>query len=165
MEPGGSIQHSQGLSNNPYPEPNQPNVNPMSWLMLTRFSFCPSISKRRTNFALTQCIWSISVKIAWEDPTLMPTSSVNSRTVKWWFPWITSWTLSTWRSSVDVEGRPGLGSSLNDVLPSLKHLNHCVRLMHSSPYACFSNSNVFRNVSPSLKKNFTHTRVVPQAVP
>ena len=25
MEPGGSIPHSQGLSNNSYPEPNQPN--------------------------------------------------------------------------------------------------------------------------------------------
>ena len=25
MEPGGSMQHSQGLSNNSYPEPNQPN--------------------------------------------------------------------------------------------------------------------------------------------
>ena len=25
MEPGGSIPHSQGLSNNPYPESNQPN--------------------------------------------------------------------------------------------------------------------------------------------
>ena len=25
MQPGGSMQHSQGLSNNPYPEPNQPN--------------------------------------------------------------------------------------------------------------------------------------------
>ena len=25
MEPGGSMSHSQGLSNNPYPEPNQPN--------------------------------------------------------------------------------------------------------------------------------------------
>ena len=25
MEPGGSIPHSQGLSSNPYPEPNQPN--------------------------------------------------------------------------------------------------------------------------------------------
>ena len=24
MEPGGSMPHSQGLSNNPYPEPNQP---------------------------------------------------------------------------------------------------------------------------------------------
>ena len=25
MEPRGSMLHSQGLSNNPYPEPNQPN--------------------------------------------------------------------------------------------------------------------------------------------
>ena len=25
MEPGGSMLHSQGLSNNPYPEPDQPN--------------------------------------------------------------------------------------------------------------------------------------------
>ena len=24
MKPGGSMPHSQGLSNNPYPEPNQP---------------------------------------------------------------------------------------------------------------------------------------------
>ena len=26
MEPGGLMPHSQGLSNNPYPEPNQPNL-------------------------------------------------------------------------------------------------------------------------------------------
>ena len=25
MEPGGSMQHSQGFSNNPYPESNEPN--------------------------------------------------------------------------------------------------------------------------------------------
>ena len=25
MEPGGSMPHSQGLSSNPYPDPNQPN--------------------------------------------------------------------------------------------------------------------------------------------
>ena len=27
MKPGGSMPHSQGLSNNPYPEPNQPNTS------------------------------------------------------------------------------------------------------------------------------------------
>ena len=40
MEPGGSMPHSQGLSNNSYPEPNQPNynkksiakLNPLTWL-------------------------------------------------------------------------------------------------------------------------------------
>ena len=25
MKPGGSVPHLKGLSNNPYPEPNQPN--------------------------------------------------------------------------------------------------------------------------------------------
>ena len=29
MEPGGSMPHSQGLSNNSYPEPNQPNFIPV----------------------------------------------------------------------------------------------------------------------------------------
>ena len=35
MEPGGSMQHSQGVSNNPYPEPNQPNSSSMSILILS----------------------------------------------------------------------------------------------------------------------------------
>ena len=30
MEPGGSMPHSQGRSNNPYPEPNQPALIPIS---------------------------------------------------------------------------------------------------------------------------------------
>ena len=34
MEPGGSMPHLQGLSNNPYPEPNQPNYPSMSILIL-----------------------------------------------------------------------------------------------------------------------------------
>ena len=36
MEPGGSMLHSQGLSNNPYPEPNQPNS--LYWSILILFS-------------------------------------------------------------------------------------------------------------------------------
>ena len=35
MEPGGSMAHSQGLSNNSYPEPNQPNSPSRSILMLS----------------------------------------------------------------------------------------------------------------------------------
>jgi len=50
---------------------------------------------------------------------LMPTLSATSRTVKRRFPLITARTLS-WSSLVDVEGRPGLGSSPTDILPSLK---------------------------------------------
>ena len=64
------------------------------------------------NSALTWHIWSFSVKIWWQDPMLMPTLSATSRTVKQQFPRITAWTLSTWSSPVDVEGRSGLGSSL-----------------------------------------------------
>ena len=30
MKPGGSMPHSQGLSNNPYPEPKQPALIPIS---------------------------------------------------------------------------------------------------------------------------------------
>ena len=30
MEPGGSMMYSQGLSNNPYPEPNQPNCTTLT---------------------------------------------------------------------------------------------------------------------------------------
>ena len=37
MEPGGSIPHSQGLSNNPYPEPNQPNY--LHWYLSRQGSF------------------------------------------------------------------------------------------------------------------------------
>ena len=35
MEPGGSMPQSQGLSNNPYPEPNQPNSSSRSIIILS----------------------------------------------------------------------------------------------------------------------------------
>ena len=90
------------------------------------------------NFALTWHILSFSVQIWLQYPMLMPTLSATSRTVKRWFPGITPWTISTWSSFVNVEGRPGLRSSPTDFLPSLKRLNHsyyCVRLIQSSPYS------------------------------
>ena len=67
-----------------------------TWLISARFSFWLSVNKRGINYALTWCIWSFSVKIWWQDPMLMPTSSATSWTVKWWFPRITVQTLSTW---------------------------------------------------------------------
>jgi len=90
---------------------------------------------------------------------LMPTSSATSRTVKQQFPRITARTLSTWWLFVDVEGRPDLGSSLTDILPSLKCWNpskHCNRLIQSSPYAWLSNWNVSVKFLSSLHQN-THT--------
>ena len=95
-----------------------------SWLISTRFSYWSSVNKRGTNFAMTRCIWSFSIKIWCQDPMLMPISSAASLTVKQRFPQITAWTLTTWSSFVDVEGRPGLGSSPTEILPSLKRLNH-----------------------------------------
>ena len=62
---------------------------------------------------------------------------------------------------VDVECRPGLGSSSTDILPSLKRLNHschCVRLIQSCPYAWLSNWNVSVKFLPSLQQTFTHIR-------
>jgi len=77
------------------------------------------VNKHSTNFVLMRCIFSFSVKILWQHPMLMPTSSATSPTIKWWFPQITAWLLF-----VDVEGSPDLGYSLADILPSLKCLNH-----------------------------------------
>jgi len=90
------------------------------FLISTRFSFWSSVIKSGTNSALTRRIWSFSVRIWWQDPMLMPTSSATSRTVTRRFPR----TLLTLSSFVDVEDRPGLGSSPTDILPSLKRLNH-----------------------------------------
>ena len=50
MEPGGSMPHSQGLSNNSYPEPNQPNylqlipISSRSILILS-FHLCLGLPK------------------------------------------------------------------------------------------------------------------------
>ena len=132
-----------------------------SWLMLTWFAFWSSVNTWGTNFEATRCTLSFSVRIAWHDPKLRPTSSAISLMVKWRFWKIKSWTASMWTSSVDVEVRPLQGSSSINVLPVLKwlyHSKHCVRLIHSSPKACWSIFHVSVAVFPSLKQNFTHTR-------
>jgi hypothetical protein len=43
MEPGGSMPRSQGLSNNPYPEPNQPNYLRCYLFLQGPFYYCPPI--------------------------------------------------------------------------------------------------------------------------
>jgi len=134
-----------------------------SWLMLTRFAFWSSVNTRGTNFAATRCMLSFSVRIAWHDPKLMPTSSAISLMVKQQFWRINSRTASIWTSSVDVEGRPLWGSSSIDVVTVLKRLyysKHCSWLIHSSPKACWSIFHVSVAVFPSLKQNFTHTHIV-----
>ena len=93
----------------------------------------------------------------------MPTSSAISLIVKRQFWRIRSRTASMWASSVDVEGHPLWGSSSIDIIPVLKqlyHSKHYVRLIHSSPKACWSISHVSVAVFPSLNKN-SHTHVLP----
>ena len=68
-----------------------------SWLISTLFSFWSLVNKCSTNFVLIWCSWSFSLKIWWQDPMLMPTSSATSRAVKRQFPWITAQAVSTCR--------------------------------------------------------------------
>ena len=123
----------------------------MSWMVLTRFSCCPTISKRRTNFALMWCIQSYPVKISWQDPTLMLNSSATSRTVKQRFPWRLS--------------KPGVFTDWCSAL--FEMLKPLVALYMTPPFLSVSllqQFNVSTNVLQSLKQNSTHTHVVPQPV-
>ena len=78
--------------------------------------------KTRHEFCTVATHLNFPVKIWWQDPMLMPTSSATSRTVKWRFPRITARNPSTWSSFVDVECRPGLWFSPSHILPTLKGL-------------------------------------------
>jgi len=126
-----------------------------NFLISTRFSFWSSVNRSGTNFALTRPIWSFSAKIWWHyaDAHFVSNFSDSYTTI--------STTLLTWSSFVDVEGRPGLGSSPTDIQPFLKRLNHsqhCVRLLQSSPYAWLSNWNVSVKFLPKCAAIFhTHT--------
>ena len=95
-----------------------------SWLMLTRFSFWLLDNKCDMNFAEMRCMISFPIKILSHEPKLKPNSSAPiSLTVKWQSPHIIVRTSSILSSLIDVEGRPGLGFSLVDVLPTLKWIN------------------------------------------
>ena len=78
MEPGGSIPHSQGLSNNSYPEPNQPN-SPHCYLSLPGpFSFFfamvvpnyPSTSEALCDVYENPCFYSVRLLASRQSPKL-----------------------------------------------------------------------------------------------
>ena len=104
-----------------------------SLLISTRFSFWSSVNKCGTNFALTRCIWSVSEKIWWQDPMLMPTSSATFWIVKWWF----QWTLSAWLSFVDVEGHPGIFTNWHSALFKMLKPFIALRSAHTVFPVCF----------------------------
>ena len=69
------------------------------------FSFCASVSRRGTNFAATRRIFSLSVKIRWQELLQIPTSSVTLQPVRRRFWQITA---STFLNVIVVywRGRP-----------------------------------------------------------
>ena len=64
MEAGGSMAHSQGLSNNPYPEPNQPNSSHL--YILGYFQI-------HSNIVLPKCLFPVGVPVTIVK-TLLPSS-------------------------------------------------------------------------------------------
>jgi hypothetical protein len=103
---------------------------------------------------------NFSVRIPWHVVFDISTSSATSWMVKWLLEWFTSWTFGMFSSFSNVKGCPEHSMS-TEVQPSLKRLYHlwvCVRLMASSPKACFNILKVSRTVYPNLKQNFTQTR-------
>lgn len=83
-------------------------------------------------------IWSTSDEIRWHDPYEMPTNLAISRMVNRRFSCTNSFTLATWASSVDVDGRPERDPSSTISRPSLNILYHSNALdldKHSSPKA------------------------------
>ena len=83
MEPGGSILHSKGLSNNPHSEPNEPN----SVLPSTSRPWVPVTTARHVT---SGCGWGVDLQI-WR----LTTNILNKR----------SWTLDQERSSSLGVGR------------------------------------------------------------
>ena len=57
MEPGGSIPHLQGFSNNPYPEPNQPNSRTDTHLVKVHSSIVLPAT------ALPKCIFPVDFPV------------------------------------------------------------------------------------------------------
>jgi len=79
-----------------------------SWYISTRFSFWSISQQTRHEFCTDATPWSFSLKIWWQDPILILTSSATSRKVKRRFPRITARTLYLvvicWRGSSSKSG-------------------------------------------------------------
>ena len=76
MEPGGSILHSQGLSNNSYPEPNQPN-SPHWYLSLPRSILILSSPQRYLSCRFT--CYNFESTLTFLHSGYMPCPSQSSR--------------------------------------------------------------------------------------
>jgi hypothetical protein len=111
---------------------------------------------RGSNFALTECIWSFSVKIWWQDPMLMPTSSATSWTVIW-FPQITAWTLDmvvvSWCGRLS---RPGIFTDRHSALFKMLELLIALCSAHTVLPICLVNQIFFTKFATKFHTH-THT--------
>jgi len=108
----------------------------MSLQIDTRSSFCSSVRRWGTNFAVTRLIHKSSVRIFWHVLNAVLTSSAISLIVRRRSAQMISRTHATVSSVWEVEGLPGRGSSSKDRRPLLKreyHSNVFDRLRQDSP--------------------------------
>ena len=127
----------------------------------TRLSFCSAVRRQGTNFTVTHLIRKSSVRIFWQLPNAILTSSATSLIVGHRSARIISRTRATVSSVWEVEGLPGRGSSSKDQRPLLKleyHSNVLDRLRQDSVKAACSISYVSAPVFPRQKQKSMHTR-------
>jgi hypothetical protein len=80
------------------------------WLhSLVRSSFCSTVRRRGTNFAVTHLICKSSVRIFWHVPNAILTSSATSLIVRHWSARMISRTRATVSSVWEVDGLHGQG--------------------------------------------------------
>ena len=122
--------------------------------------FLSSVNNRGMNFAETHFIFKSSVDIRWHELQGKPVISEISSMVRWQSALIVLQTLSIFSSFQQIEGRPDLGWSSNNISPPLKceyHSYTWVLLKTSSLKASCSIRTVSAADFPNRKQNFSHT--------
>ena len=125
-------------------------------------SFCSTVRRRGTNFAVTRLICKSSVRIFGHVLNAILTSSATSLIVRRRSARMISRKRATVSSVWEVDGLPGRGSLLKDQRPLLKwdyHSNILDRLRQDSPKAACSISYVSAPDFPRRKQKSmdTHT--------
>ena len=107
----------------------------------TRLSFCSTVRRRGTNFAVTRLICKSSVRIFWHISNAVLTSSATALIVRRQSARMISHIRAILSSMWEVDGLPGRGSSSKDQHPVSKWeylSNVCDRLRQDSPKATCS---------------------------
>ena len=126
-----------------------------------RLSFCSTVRRRGTNFAVTRLICKSSVIILWHLLNAILTSSETCLIVRCRSAQMISRTRAMVSSVWEVEGLPGWGFSSKDRHPLLKweyNLNVFDRLRQDSLKAACSISYVSAPVFPRQKQKSMHRR-------